>query len=214
VNGILEGEQPPDEFIRWMSHAGITTRSVEDTALVLDVLAERRGQTDAAPFRAALTRERPLRIGIADNFRADTEVTDAFDAAVVAIGRLGYAVSRAAAPLPDLSKGIGNINRDRDSIAARAFKDIDVLLLPTVPTTTPLVKDALNPQALSPELTMFANYYGLPAVSVPCGFDSHGLPIGLQMVAGPGDEAAVLRLAHQYQEHQGDRFYLATEPRP
>jgi aspartyl-tRNA(Asn)/glutamyl-tRNA(Gln) amidotransferase subunit A len=199
LKGILDGEQPPDEFIRWMSHAGITTRSVEDTAIALDVLAERIDQTNATPYRAGLTRERPLRIGIADNFKADREVTDAFGAAVAAIRGLGYAMSSAAAPFADLRKGVGSITSDRDSIAARAFKDIDVLLLPTVPTTTPLVKNALEPQALSPELTMFANYYGLPAVSVPCGFDTHGLPMGLQMVARPWDEAAVLRVANQYQ---------------
>jgi aspartyl-tRNA(Asn)/glutamyl-tRNA(Gln) amidotransferase subunit A len=46
---------------------------------------------------------------------------------------------------------------------------------------------------------MFANYYGLPAVTVPCGFDPNGLPLGLQMVAKPWDEGAVLRLAHQYE---------------
>jgi len=182
-----------------MSHAGITTRSVEDTALVLDVLAERNGQSGAIPFREGLTRERPLRVGVADNFKADRDVTGAFDAAVIAIRRLGYAVSSAAAPFADLSKGVGNISPDRHSIAARAFKEIDVLLLPTVPTTTPLVKDALHPQALSPEHTMFANYFGLPAVSVPCGLDAHGLPVGLQMVAAPWDETAVLQLAHQYQ---------------
>jgi aspartyl-tRNA(Asn)/glutamyl-tRNA(Gln) amidotransferase subunit A len=199
LKGILDGEQPPDEFIRWMSHAGITTRSVEDTALVLDVLAERSGQTGAIRFREGLARERPLRIGVADNFKADRDVTGAFDDAVIAIRRLGYAVRSAAAPFADLSKGVGNISSDRRSIAARAFKEIDVLLLPTVPTTTPLVKDALHTQSLSPEHTVFANYFGLPAVSVPCGLDTHGLPIGLQMVAAPWDETALLQLAHQYQ---------------
>jgi aspartyl-tRNA(Asn)/glutamyl-tRNA(Gln) amidotransferase subunit A len=62
-----------------------------------------------------------------------------------------------------------------------------------------LVKDAKHPQALSPALTMFANYYGLPAIGIPCGFDAHGLPLGLQIVAKPWGEGAVLRLAHQYQ---------------
>jgi aspartyl-tRNA(Asn)/glutamyl-tRNA(Gln) amidotransferase subunit A len=57
-----------------------------------------------------------------------------------------------------------------------------------------------NPLALSPRNTMFANYYGLPAVSVPCGFDSNGLPLGLQIVGKAGDDATVLRLAHRYQQ--------------
>jgi len=46
---------------------------------------------------------------------------------------------------------------------------------------------------------VFANYFGLPAVSVPCGFDKHGLPIGLQIVGKPWDEGTVLHLARQYE---------------
>jgi aspartyl-tRNA(Asn)/glutamyl-tRNA(Gln) amidotransferase subunit A len=53
---------------------------------------------------------------------------------------------------------------------------------------------------LSAENTLFANYYGLPAISVPCGFDAHGLPLGLQIVGKPRNDGAVLRLAHQYQQ--------------
>jgi Asp-tRNA(Asn)/Glu-tRNA(Gln) amidotransferase A subunit family amidase len=54
LTGILEGEQPPDDTIRWLSHAGITTRSVKDTALVLDVLAEQHGDAKADSWRDAL----------------------------------------------------------------------------------------------------------------------------------------------------------------
>ena len=44
---------------------------------------------------------------------------------------------------------------------------------------------------------MFANYFGLPAISVPCGFDSHGLPVSLQIVGKPSDEATVLHVARE-----------------
>ncbi len=106
-----------------------------------------------------------------------------------------------AAPFGDHSGGISNIETDRKTIARQAFKDIDILLLPTTTTTVPTIKDANNnPQALSPENTAFANYYGLPAISVPCGFDKTGLPpLGLQIVGKPWDDATVLRLAYQYQ---------------
>ncbi len=77
---------------------------------------------------------------------------------------------------------------------------MDVLLLPTTTTTVLTVKEAsANPQALSPENTSFANYYGLPAISVLCGFDTNGLPLGLQIVGKPWGESAVLRLAYEYQ---------------
>jgi aspartyl-tRNA(Asn)/glutamyl-tRNA(Gln) amidotransferase subunit A len=96
-----------------------------------------------------------------------------------------------------LSKSIGNIAADRQAIAGQSFHELDILLLPVTATTTLKIEDARQPSALSAENTMFANYYALPAVSVPCGFDKHGLPLGLQIVAKPWDEVAVLRLAHQ-----------------
>jgi aspartyl-tRNA(Asn)/glutamyl-tRNA(Gln) amidotransferase subunit A len=197
--GILEGEEA-DEMILWLSHPGITTRSVEDTALVLNVLAERNEQTKTVDFFGGLAEGRKLRISVANNFKADQEVSAAFEKAVETIRSLGYPMSSAAAPFGDPSHGIRNIEADRKAIAGQAFKDIDILLLPTTTTTIPATKNArTNPQALSPENTTFANYYGLPAISVPCGFDANRLPLGLQIVGKPWDESPVLRLAHQYQ---------------
>jgi aspartyl-tRNA(Asn)/glutamyl-tRNA(Gln) amidotransferase subunit A len=198
--GILEGEEAPDEMIQWLSHSAITTRSVEDTALILDVLVEQRGQAKASDFFDGLTKDKKLRIGVANNFRADQEVWAAFEKAIETIRGLGYTTSSVAAPFGDPSGGIGNIEADRKAISGQAFKDIDVLLLPTTPTTVSTIKDAgTNQQALSPENTVFANYYGIPAISIQCGFDKYGLPLGFQIVGKPWDDDAVLRLAHQYQ---------------
>jgi aspartyl-tRNA(Asn)/glutamyl-tRNA(Gln) amidotransferase subunit A len=49
-------------------------------------------------------------------------------------------------------------------------------------------------------LTIPANLAGLPAISVPCGFDSQGLPIGLQLITGVLEEAKLLQVAHQYEQ--------------
>jgi aspartyl-tRNA(Asn)/glutamyl-tRNA(Gln) amidotransferase subunit A len=93
-----------------------------------------------------------------------------------------------------------NIEADRKAIAGQAFNDVDVFILPTAKTTVPTVKNAGgNSQALSAEITAFANYYGLPAMSVPCGFDLNGLPVGVQLVGKPGGERAVLNVAYHYQ---------------
>ena len=198
--GILEGEEAPDEMILWLSHSAITTRSVEDTALILDVLAEKKGQANAADFFGRLARDKKLRIGVANNFRADQEVWVAFERAIETIRGLGYTTSSVAAPFGDPTGGIGSIEADRKAISGQAFKDIDILLLPTTATTVPTIKAAgTNQQALSPENTVFANYYGIPAISILCGFDKHGLPLGFQIVGKPWDEDAVLRLAHHYQ---------------
>ena len=157
---------------------------------------------DAIRFAEAVTKDKKLRIGVANNYKADREVKAAFEKAVETIRGFGYPVNDVAAPLgkPGEDMDISDIEADRKSIAGQAFKDIDVLLLPTTTTTVPQVGDAsASPQALSPENTAFANYYGLPAISLPCGFDSHGLPLGLQIVGKPWEEGDVLRLAYQYE---------------
>jgi aspartyl-tRNA(Asn)/glutamyl-tRNA(Gln) amidotransferase subunit A len=198
MQGILDGEKPPEEDIVWLSHAGITTRSIDDTAIVLDALVE-PARKKRASFVADLKQGRSLRIGVADNCKAEKEVRDAFDKAVETIRRLGYRIRNAAAPLTDFSKGIASIASDRKTIVEQSFQEIDVLVLPTTRTTALKIEEADKPLALSPENTMFANYYGLPAVSIPCGFDKCGVPLGLQMIAKPWDDVAILRLAHQFQ---------------
>src|SRR6202047_1665000 len=198
--GILAGEEDPGEMIRWFSHAGIMTRTVEDTALVLDVLAQRSEHT-ATQYFDGLAKDEKVRIGVGNNFEADREVSEAFERAIETVRGFGYPMKSAAVPFGNPGSGLGNIEADRKSIACQTFKDINVLLLPTTTTTVPAIKDAgANPQALSPQNTVFANYYGLPAISVPCGFDRNGLPLGLHIVGKPWDEARVLHLAYQYEK--------------
>jgi aspartyl-tRNA(Asn)/glutamyl-tRNA(Gln) amidotransferase subunit A len=192
TRGILDGEKA-DEIIVWLSHAGITTRSVADTSIVFDALTASREMTELPA---------PPRIGIAENFTADGEIARVFELAVDVVRTLGYPLVRAAAPFDLPAFGdLSSIETDRRTIGARAFKTVDVLLLPTTTTAVPTVEAARgNPQALSPANTMFANYFGLPAVSVPCGVDARRLPIGLQVVGRPREEATVLRVAREYQK--------------
>ena len=80
------------------------------------------------------------------------------------------------------------------------FADVDVLLAPTLPMTAPSIP---GPPVETPNpLTRFtypANVCGLPALSLPCGFDADGLPIGLQIIGRPFDEATVLRAGRAYE---------------
>jgi aspartyl-tRNA(Asn)/glutamyl-tRNA(Gln) amidotransferase subunit A len=196
--GILDGEQDPGEMIRWFGHPGVTTRSVKDTALVLDVLAERAGVADA--YFDGLAKAKEVRVGVADNFKGDGEVSRAFEKAVETIRGLDWPVKRIAAPFRNPGGDLSHIEADRRSVAGEIFKDLDVLLVPTTTTSVPAVKEVgANSLALSPENTVFANYYGLPAISVPCGFDGNGLPLGLQIVGKPWDEATVLYTAYRYE---------------
>lgn len=199
TKGIL-GDEPVDDFIRWMGHAAVTTRSATDAALMLSVLAERFG-SDLAAGVARL--DKSVRIGVGTNFSADAQVRQAFDKAITALRGIGYHVAEATVPFGDPSQAsMANVQADRAGIADEAFAQVDVILLPTLQSTAPAVVEATKDpeQGVSAEITAFANYYGLPAASVPCGFDSHGVPIGLQIVAKPGDDHLVLNVAHQYEQ--------------
>jgi aspartyl-tRNA(Asn)/glutamyl-tRNA(Gln) amidotransferase subunit A len=89
----------------------------------------------------------------------------------------------------------------------RAFEDVDVIVGPTEPLTAWkcgewTVEVGGTPEsvlAASWRLTFPYNLTGLPAISVPCGFDDRGLPIGLQIAGRPFDEETVLRVAHAFE---------------
>ncbi len=204
ISGILGGEPPPSEDIRWLAHAGVTARRVEDAAIVLDALADRIQGSPDFSCAARLNDKAALRVGVAANFAGDIVVSEVFERALETIRGLGFETHRVAVPLTDFTKGVATIESDRRAIAGRCFADIDVLMLPTMPHPTPRVVEASkNPLALSAELTMFANYFGLPAISVPCGFDGRGLPLGLQIVGKPRGDVSVLQLAYRYQNASG-----------
>ncbi len=97
--------------------------------------------------------------------------------------------------------------------AASLFRDVDALVTPTTPTVPPSFAELeARPDQLRPaELVMLRNtrpfnILGLPAISVPCGFTSAGLPIGLQIAAAPGREDLVLALAHACEQAAGWRL--------
>jgi aspartyl-tRNA(Asn)/glutamyl-tRNA(Gln) amidotransferase subunit A len=84
----------------------------------------------------------------------------------------------------------------------RAFEQCDVLVAPTTPTTAfklgEKVSDPLQ-MYLQDVFTLALSLAGLPGLSLPCGFDRSGLPIGLQIMGGAFDEATVLRVAQAYE---------------
>ncbi len=84
-----------------------------------------------------------------------------------------------------------------------AFKRCDVIVTPTAPTTAfkigEKIQDPLQ-MYLSDIYTISINLAGLPALSLPCGFDSDQMPIGLQIIGKHFDEATILRTAHTYEQ--------------
>jgi aspartyl-tRNA(Asn)/glutamyl-tRNA(Gln) amidotransferase subunit A len=89
----------------------------------------------------------------------------------------------------------------------RLFEDVDLLVTPTTPVPAPAIEELKqNPDLLRPrELLLLrntrpVNVWGLPAISVPCGFTTAGLPIGLQIIGPHWREDRVLQLAYAYEQ--------------
>lgn len=104
-----------------------------------------------------------------------------------------------------------------DAAFARVFDRVDLLLLPTVPLTAPLVDDTMRANGLLDialvgrlvEYTMAANLCGLPAASVPVGTAPDGLPVGLQVIGPRGADDLVLSTVRRLA-----RAGLAVRPVP
>ena len=112
--------------------------------------------------------------------------------------------------------GPAQVTESRDQLARsrreiqRVFEEVDVLVTPTTPMAAPaLAPLEEQPDRLRPaELAMLRNtrpfnVWGIPAISVPCGFTRAGLPIGLQISGPHWGEASVLQLAHAYEQATG-----------
>jgi aspartyl-tRNA(Asn)/glutamyl-tRNA(Gln) amidotransferase subunit A len=87
-----------------------------------------------------------------------------------------------------------------------AFKDVDVIAAPVVPTPAfDLGAKLDNPVAMyqSDIMTLPASLAGLPCLSIPCGFVD-GLPVGLQLIAPPFAESRLLQAAHAYERARGE----------
>ena len=84
---------------------------------------------------------------------------------------------------------------------------VDAIMIPTMPITTPTIEAAdagggPNMARIIMEIMRFmrwVNYLGVPSLSVPCGFDATGLPIGMQLLGRPWAESTLFRIGHAYQ---------------
>ena len=90
----------------------------------------------------------------------------------------------------------------------KAMESVDVLAVPTIPIVAPRIKDSEvkigrwmeNVRVALLRLTFPGNLSGLPAISIPCGFSSEKLPIGLQLIGRRLEEATLLRAAYAYEQ--------------
>lgn len=95
----------------------------------------------------------------------------------------------------------------------RVFEACDVILAPTVPMTAfkngHAVSDPVETY-LTDICTVPVNICGLPAVSIPCGFNAHGMPIGMQLIGNTFAEAEILNAAWQYETAVGDEVFKSA----
>ena len=85
----------------------------------------------------------------------------------------------------------------------RAFENCDCILMPVSPTAAFKIGEKMNDPLrmyLSDVYTIAANLAGIPAVSIPSGFDEAGLPVGLQILAPVFREDRLLRIARMYEK--------------
>jgi aspartyl-tRNA(Asn)/glutamyl-tRNA(Gln) amidotransferase subunit A len=116
---------------------------------------------------------------------------------------LGYAI-----PGPYYVESLSRRGPVLRAFATEVFAQVDVLATPTIPMALPTLAETdidngppgteTKVLAISANTRPF-NYLGLPAISIPCGFDANGLPIGFQLAGRPFAEARLLRLADAYQ---------------
>lgn len=114
----------------------------------------------------------------------------------------------------------GRLQFETRRVNAQFGRDFDLLLTPTMAVSTPrvgVVYDEANETPGAPRLTearqvtftAWVNIAGLPAISLPVHIDSSGLPVGAQLVGGPFDEAALIRVASQLEPVLGWATRLA-----
>jgi len=229
-----------------LDHTGPMARTVEDVAILLNVIAGYDAldpttvDVPATDYTRALTMPTAkLRVGIPRKpffDSLDPEVLNAFDVAADVVRKLTATVADVDLPpagnpalvwgpeiytyhskyfekTPEKYQAATRAALQRDSqstftvyaqnrrdmeVARREidgfFKNVDLLIMPTMKGVAPLIGS--NGGGLN---TSQFDWYGLPAISVPCGFSNAGLPIGLQIVGRHWDETTVLALANAYE---------------
>ncbi len=197
---------------RSADHLGPMTRSVVDSALMLQAIA---GYDPAdvtsydmpvPDFADGLRRARNvrIRIGIARNYfneGLDPEIKEAVENAVSLFVKLGAAIDMDTYVTARL--GLDQLRRNAPAL----FRQVDVLLTPTTPVPPPETSalpttfdDIMANDGVLWRNTRPFNFLAFPTISVPCGFTRSGLPIGLQLSGAPWQETELLRIAHTYEQ--------------
>lgn len=237
-----------------LDHAGPMCKSVEDAAILLNLLAGYDPLDTTTPnipvpdyVRALRTPTAKLRLGLPrqpyfDNLNPD--VARAIDAALAVLSKLTAGKTDVTLPATpnggtifgvdaytwhqrwidktpelysapvraaiqngakikaaDYAQALLDLARVRREIVS-VFDKVDILVLPTMADPPFNIETGLT-RNVSARNTMPFDAYGIPVISIPCGFTTGNLPIGLQIAAAPWAEGTVLALAHAYEQATG-----------
>ncbi|MCU7550114.1 amidase family protein [Chitinophagaceae bacterium LB-8] len=138
-----------------------------------------------------------LKIGVVQNFSGNDEIRRAFLKMTEKIKSQGYQMIDVQIPFDKARFDLKDLQKDREAANELLFNHADLLLLPTLNDHVPTIQEAQQkgPQAISPANTFFCNYFGLPAISLPYGKDSNGLPLAFQVAGKPMKDWEVLNVA-------------------
>ena len=238
--------------VSWsFDHAGPMCKTVEDAAILLNVIAGYdRDDTTTVDIavsdyvRALGNPTSKLRLGLPrkpffDNLNPD--VGKAIDAALAVLAKLTAGMTDVSLPIPEgewniiaaeaykyhaqwidktpelydppiraaiqggakisagaYSRAMRDLAQTRRDIK-NVFNNVDLLVLPTMADPPFKIELGLT-RNVSARNTLPFDAYGIPVISVPCGFTGAGLPVGLQIAGPPWAEPAVLALAHAYEQ--------------
>jgi aspartyl-tRNA(Asn)/glutamyl-tRNA(Gln) amidotransferase subunit A len=191
TEGILRGE-PVDAAIVALNHTSIIARSAEDVAIVFSLLAS----GSLAPATSQ------LRLGIVGNYSAADPIKQKFEALLPSIVGIAGSTAELTVPFSEARFDHAGIEAARATINERLFSEVDLIVLPTLVDLVPTIETALRDgaQAVSPANTFFANYFGLPAISISIEIDRQLGPVALQIVGPTGGDPSVLDFARRVQE--------------
>ena len=92
----------------------------------------------------------------------------------------------------------------RDDLISALEADVDVLMLPTSGFQVNTIQETSpGPSIVSSSFSVYTplfNFTGLPAIQIPCGFDTDGLPVGFQIAGLPFDEATICQVGYAYEQ--------------
>lgn len=191
LDGVLAGEPATPEILMF-SHVALQARTVDDLACSYHALKGLAYDDNAGqPVSPSVT------VGVATDAHIHPSMEAPWRHTLEQMKRMGWKISQAHIGLADAKFQIEGIENARDGIDAIAFARCDLIALPTLTAPVPTVLEVQRggPMSLDNSHVFWANYYGLPAVSMMNGQDATGHPFSFQLIGKAQQDVQVLSFA-------------------